>query len=133
MKRYQGTREGRVADVRVDGRLLNPRLDLWNHSPSGFEWGYGGSGPAQLALALLADHLQNDEEAVQLHQEFKFAVVAGLPYRGWMLTSVELARTVASLRAQSGVLQESKPRVAGLVREPNRSGIATTRHRRFES
>ena len=102
MKRYQGTREGRVADVRVDGRLLNPRLDLWNHSPSGFEWGYGGSGPAQLALALLADHLQNDEEAVQLHQEFKFAVVAGLPYQGWMLTSGELAKTVASLRAQSG-------------------------------
>jgi len=26
-------------------------LELVNHSPSGFEWGYGGSGPAQLALS----------------------------------------------------------------------------------
>jgi len=28
-----------------------PRSDLRNHSPNGFEWGYSGSGPAQLALA----------------------------------------------------------------------------------
>jgi len=34
---------------------LPMRLDLVNHSPSGFEWSYGGSGPAQLALTLLAD------------------------------------------------------------------------------
>ena len=27
---------------------LNPRQELRNHSPTGFEWGYGGSGPAQL-------------------------------------------------------------------------------------
>src|SRR5262245_1194599 len=36
-------------------RDLPARLDLRSHSPTGFEWGYGGSGPAQLALALLAD------------------------------------------------------------------------------
>jgi hypothetical protein len=32
-------------------RSLELRLDLFNHSPIGFEWGYGGSGPAQLAPA----------------------------------------------------------------------------------
>jgi Family of unknown function (DUF6166) len=32
-------------------------LEIRNHSPTGFGWGYRGSGPAQLALALLADHL----------------------------------------------------------------------------
>src|SRR2546426_5830744 len=47
----------------------NPRLDLWNHSPTGFECGYGGSGPAQLALALLAEHLRNDEQAVRRSEE----------------------------------------------------------------
>jgi hypothetical protein len=26
--------------VTVDGQPLNPRLDLWNHSPTEFEWGY---------------------------------------------------------------------------------------------
>jgi len=34
-------------------RALRLRSDLFNHSPTGFEWGYGGSGPAQLALAIL--------------------------------------------------------------------------------
>ena len=56
MKQYAGRRQGYAVIVTVDGRPLNPRLDLWNHSPTGFEWGYGGSGPAQLALAILADH-----------------------------------------------------------------------------
>ena len=56
---YRGVRfggnekEGRLGRCAVtkDGRKLNPRLDLFNHSPTGFEWGYGGSGPAQTALA----------------------------------------------------------------------------------
>jgi hypothetical protein len=50
----QGKRrsEGGGAPVHVDGQPLDPRHDLYNHSPDGFEWGYHGSGPAQLALAL---------------------------------------------------------------------------------
>lgn len=45
----------------VDGRegRLNPRYDLANHSPDGFAWGYPGSGPAQLALAILANHMKH--------------------------------------------------------------------------
>lgn len=51
---------------------------VWNHSPDGFNWGYGGSGPAQLSLAILLHYLpQND--AVSLHQKFKFAFVSKLP------------------------------------------------------
>lgn len=85
MKTYYGLREDGVCRVRVmDDRrdvgghayLLPIRLDLWNHSPTGFEWGYGGSGPAQTALALLADALGDDGWAVRLHQEFKWAYVS---------------------------------------------------------
>lgn len=36
---------------------LASRNDLVDHSPSGFECGYCGSGPAQLSLAILAHHL----------------------------------------------------------------------------
>src|SRR5689334_15310624 len=97
MKTYQGRREGYAVIVTVDGASLNPRLDLWNHSPSGFEWGYGGSGPAQLALALLADHLSNDEAALSRYQAFKFAVVATLPKRGWTLTTAEIDQALAAL------------------------------------
>jgi hypothetical protein len=51
------------------------RLDLYNHSPTGFAWGYGGSGPSQLALALLADVLADDKRALRLYMDFKWAVV----------------------------------------------------------
>lgn len=36
---------------------LERSLKVFNHSPSGFSWGYGGSGPAQLALAILLRYL----------------------------------------------------------------------------
>ena len=90
MKRYEGRRQGYAVIVTVDGRPLNPRLDLWNHSPTGFEWGYGGSGPAQLALAILADHFGNDEQAFNFHHRYKWAVIAELPKRSWTLTSQEI-------------------------------------------
>ena len=32
--------------------LVTPSLALRNHSPTGFAWGHGDSGPAQLAPAL---------------------------------------------------------------------------------
>ncbi len=100
MKIYEGIREGYATFVTVNGRPLNPRQDLWNHSPTGFEWGYGGSGPAQLALALLADHLSDDDEASVLHQDFKRAVVARFNGRGWTLTSAQIQTHIDALRAQ---------------------------------
>ena len=93
----------------VDGRPLNPRLDLWNHNPTGFEWGYSGSGPAQLALALLADLLNDDAEAVNLHQEFKEAVVAHLDRRSWRLTSEQIQRIVNALSVNSSMNQSGIP------------------------
>jgi hypothetical protein len=55
---------------------LEPRLDLRDHSPTGFEWGFSGSGPAQLALALAATRLP-DREALAVYQDLKRALVAG--------------------------------------------------------
>ena len=98
MKTYHGSREGYAVDVTVNGRRLNPRLDLWNHSPTGFEWGYGGSGPAQLALGILADHFGNDSQALAFYQEFKFRVIAGLPYQQWTLTSGQIQLALQSLQ-----------------------------------
>jgi len=102
VKTYEGKREGYVAMVIANGLPLKPRLDLWNHSPTGFEWGYCGSGPAQLALALLADHLGDDREAVVLHQDFKQAVVARFDSRGWTLTSEQIQAAVGEIRARIG-------------------------------
>jgi hypothetical protein len=84
---YCGSRkpdEGGPADVwRIDRdgtkELIDWRLDLRNHSPTGLNWGYGGSGPAQCALAILADFTGDDRLAEQLHQRFKFEFVAKFP------------------------------------------------------
>jgi hypothetical protein len=97
-KRYEGRRSyGRVI-VTVNGNALDPRFDLHNHSPNGFEWGYGGSGPAQLALALLADHLNDDSQALSLYQDFKRTVVAALAHDGWTLSETEIQLAILALR-----------------------------------
>lgn len=101
MKTYTGERtEHGCAVVVSDGdgcRGLDPRFDLRNHSPSGFEWGYGGSGPAQLALALAADVLGDDDAALDVYQRLKFRVVGRLPEGGWALTENELGDAIRSL------------------------------------
>lgn len=90
-KTYKGTRHdhGCIVTVNVNGigRMLDPRLDVRNHSPTGMEWGYGGSGPAQLALALLCDALADEERAVALHQRFKWDVIASIDMDAWVMTN----------------------------------------------
>ncbi len=106
MKTYLGQRTEDGCAVTVedgDGcRGLDPRFDLHTHSPTGFEWGYGGSGPAQLALALAADVLSDDEAALGVYQRLKFRVVGRLPADGWSLTEGELADTLRSLARPDG-------------------------------
>jgi len=72
--------------VVVNSRMLHQRYV--RHSPDGFQWGYGGSGPADLALNMLIDFLSlgNDfEQAVKsaesLYQSFKDKVIAAQPDR----------------------------------------------------
>lgn len=98
MKTYCGSRNAQgELTVTVEGTPLDPRLDLLNHSPTGFECGYGGSGPAQLALAILANAL-HDDAAILLHHDFKWQVVAKLPHHQWMLTSEEVRLAVEQLQ-----------------------------------
>jgi hypothetical protein len=89
MKTYVGGRSLAGAEVTVDGMALDPRFDLKRLSPTGFEWTYEGHGPAQLALALLADHLGDDTRALQLYEPFMRTVVAELD-NSWELTSAEI-------------------------------------------
>ena len=66
-------------EVTIDSKKLNPARSqkIYNHSPDGFYWGYGGSGPAQLALAILLEFTDKDT-AFRLHQGFKWDVIARL-------------------------------------------------------
>ncbi len=108
-KTYVGERTASGCIVTVNGRPLLARLNWWNHSPTGFEWGYGGSGPAQLALAILGDHFGADarERAIRLHQSFKFRVVARLPREGWNLSGEAVAQAVAAIESEHPELVEA--------------------------
>ena len=86
---------------------LPVRLDLRSHSPTGFEWGYGGSGPAQLALALLADALGDEEQSLLLYQAFKWKVITNLPEAGWQMSAAQVKQIAGELQAEQGI-QETR-------------------------
>ena len=95
MKTYRGSRErGKVwiesAHYEGGWRDLPLRLDIANHSRSGFEWGYLGSSPAQLALAILCEHLGEPQLAVRFYEEFKEDVVARWKGDEWTFTEPEI-------------------------------------------
>lgn len=62
------------------------RLDEKNHSPTGLEWGYGGSGPSQLAWCILRECGLTQPQAAKLYMQFKADVIANLPRDGFTLT-----------------------------------------------
>lgn len=66
--------------VVLAGKQLSPvpSQQIRNHSPDGFNWSYGGSGPAQLALAILLKFMHKDD-AQRYYQSFKFQFIGKLP------------------------------------------------------
>lgn len=64
-------------EVYLDGLLLTPKQSqkIINHSPDGFNWGYGGSGPAQLALAVVSKVTGKPDG----YQDFKWKYIANIP------------------------------------------------------
>jgi len=93
MKVYEGGRSLDGSIVTVDGKPLAPRYDLKRLSKTGFEWTFEGAGPAQLALALLADHLGDDREALARYEGFMREVVAHLD-NAWRLSSADIDRAL---------------------------------------
>jgi len=85
------------------------------HSPTGFAWGYGGSGPADLAYNLLRDYVAYrlapsqsprqraelaDHVASELHQAVKSALVAAFPER-WLLPGRALHEGLRAMLARA--------------------------------
>lgn len=64
------------------------------HSPSGMEFGYGGSGPADFALNALAT-VTDPETAERFYQPFKWAVVASMPREGGVIPYAAIRAWVA--------------------------------------
>ncbi len=113
MATYMGqiTESGEFGIVMKDSRIMNPAesLKVENHSPDGFSWGYKGSGPAQLALAILLEHWEWNSimggfaeevgsffsphiKALRHYQRFMKDVIAKMPKdSNWQITSKEIS------------------------------------------
>ena len=67
--------------VYLNGKWLDPKPSQKhrNHSPDGFNWGYGGSGPAQLALAVFLEVYGTPRPDHDFYQDFKVREIAGIP------------------------------------------------------
>lgn len=88
----EGIIEGRYRDrVFINGHELSPKRSqsIRNHSPDGFLWGYGGSGPAQLALSLLLELTDDERFALEHYQSFKWDIIAKIPQGSEFIMTVE--------------------------------------------
>lgn len=94
MKTYRGARTQAGYVVTVEGKPLDPRVDLKRPSSASFEWGYEGTGPSRLALAILADHFGDDSKALNLHQDFMQAVIAEIRGDEWSLTGERIDHAI---------------------------------------
>ena len=105
-KVYKGIRSADgVAHVYVleagrPDRLLAPRTDLFMLFSTGLDWGYYGNGPAQCALAILADALSDDLRAVRVHNGFHARTIANMPrHLSWQLTQAQVIAIVEDIES----------------------------------
>lgn len=78
--------------------LTNVPQQIELHSPNGFEWGYGGSGPAELALNILA-MFTDCQTAEELHQIFKWDYIVRVPYDGATIKGREIRKWLKQHKA----------------------------------
>ena len=81
-------------------RQLDPRLDLDGAQPAVFKWGREGEGSTRLAVALLADALDDGKTAVGLAAAFTARVVVRLPER-WTMSKNRVLSFVDIIRRES--------------------------------
>jgi hypothetical protein len=134
MRTYIGKRtaeNGVVEVARYDIRGRKKTRTLRHipfHSPLGFGWGYHGSGPADLALAILVDYLQEhpprkgwlagekfarwaaDSRALRHHQYFKRDVIAKLADE-WEIHDSQIAAWLQDREANAAARTDAETEV----------------------
>jgi hypothetical protein len=75
-----------------DGTTNVPQRIVY-HSPTGLAWGYGGSGPADLALNILSLYI-DAKEAQRYHQDFKWQFIATMPEQGGTIKREDILRWI---------------------------------------
>ena len=96
-KVYEGRRTIDGLVVTVDGNRLDEHYDVKRFTKFGFEWSYEGASPQQLALAILVEHLGDDQRAIKLVEPFMKKVIANLD-NDWRLTGGEIDAALTALQ-----------------------------------
>ena len=73
----------------------------------GFEWGYAGSGPSQLGLAILLDYTREERIALDHYQAFTRDVITGFDGR-WELSTAEIDAALRALGVTTPRSTESR-------------------------
>lgn len=113
MATYMGIRQGEVISVTVDGEPLSPRHDIRALSHEGFEWGYVGSGPYQLALAILAFEL-GEQRALGNYRSFCETTIARLKQDHWVLDGERIEMSLQGVVEVDMTLEELLNKVRGV-------------------
>jgi hypothetical protein len=111
------TREVFIDGVRLDEKKSQA---VYNHSPDGFSWGYSGSGPAQLALALCLHITFGDmDSSLRMYQDFKRQFIASMPggdfkvdgadMMRWIMDRLNIGESISHSVAQRNAIENARP------------------------
>jgi len=70
------------------------------HSPDGYEFGYAGSGSADLAINILMHYGLEFEDAFAIHHEFMLVFVATVPRNGGAILATKIREWIRNNRAK---------------------------------
>lgn len=83
------SKESREVFIKEIGCIERKLKHICLHSPDGFNWGYNGSGPADLALSILCDYAP--AIALNNYLRFKRDIISAKPIdRQFILTGDEI-------------------------------------------
>lgn len=101
---YIETNSVYVDGIEVD---LASSLKVLDKSPAGFAWGYAGSGPSQLALAILMV-FTDDKTAKLLYQQFKIDVIAPLPWEKSFIIEFDIPGWIEMKKREQNVQHDKR-------------------------
>jgi hypothetical protein len=113
MKLFQGRRTAQGCLVTVNGQPLPSTFQQWRFTADGFEWGYDGTGPSQLAFAILVEHFGDEYKALKSYKIFRDQVIAEITEDEWNFEDSVIDRTLGETVEVAMTLEELLNKVRG--------------------
>jgi DNA-binding transcriptional regulator YiaG len=103
LRKNIGTFRGHIDEngdkiVTFNNELLDPQLELFNHSRVGLDWGYMGSGSIQLSFAILY-RVAGEEDAKTFRTQFSKEIVINFDDE-WEITSKAIKKWLSVAKGE---------------------------------